>query len=107
MKKVSLMIFCLLFIGWQSPAFAKQWLGADYVPNITASQVDVDGTIVPGIAVQSTDGLSLLLLDVDGFSPGPHIFKARVQDASGWWSAWSSPLDASRPDAGSLRIVDQ
>ncbi len=107
MRKVILTIFFFLLIGWQSPLFAKQYLAADYVTNVTASEVEVDGTVVPGMILQSADGLSILLLDVDGFSPGPHVFKARIQDTSGWWSAWSSPLDASRPDASILRVVDQ
>ncbi len=110
MKKVFLMIFCLLLIGWQSPAFAqKQYLAADKPPVITVaeSQVDVDGTVVPGIAVVSSDGTAILLLDVDGLASGPHTFKARWREAAGMWSPWAVPYDASKPGAPGLRIVEQ
>ncbi len=110
MKRVFLMIFCLLFIGWLSPAFAaKQYLAADkpIAVTIAESEVDVDGTVMPGIAVVSSDGTAILLLDVDGLPSGPHTFKARWREAAGMWSPWAVPFDASKPGAPGLRIVEQ
>ncbi len=106
---IMLMIFCLSSIVFVSIAFAKQYLAADPIAAVTVaeSEVDVDGSIVPGIAVVSTDGLSILLLDVDGLGSGPHTFKARWREAGGMWSPWSSPFDASKPGAPGLRIVEQ
>lgn len=110
MKKVILMIFCWLLIGWLSPAFAaKQYLAADKPVAITVaeSEVDVDGTVVPGIVLESNDGSAILLLDVDGLSSGPHTFRARWREAGGMWSPWAVPFDASKPGAPGLRIVEQ
>ncbi len=68
--------------------------------------VEVDGTVLSGIAVVS--GTNLLLLDVSGLASGPHTFKARLRDASGWWGAWNAvPFDASKPGQVGLRIVGE
>lgn len=109
MKKTFWMTFIFLLIGWQSPLFAKQYLAADKPVAIVVaeSEVDVDGGIVPGIVVESQDGQSILLLDVDGLGSGPHTFKARWREAGGMWSPWAVPFDASKPDAPALKIVEQ
>ena len=104
MKKILMLVtvFCLLLTGTVS----ADYLACDPQPNIVASEVEVDGTIMPGIAVVS--GSNLLLLDVSGLSNGPHSFKARLKDASGWWGDWNAvPFDASKPDQAGLRIVGE
>ena len=106
MKKILMLVivFCLLSIASVSVSFAD-YLACDIQPNITASEVEIDGVVQPGTATVS--GSNLLLFDVDTLSPGPHQFKARLQDASGWWGDWnSSPLDASKPGEAGLRIVE-
>jgi len=96
-------VFFLLLTGM---SWSAEYLACDLQPNVVASEVEVDGTVMPGIAVVS--GSDLLLLDVSGLSSGPHTFKARLQDTSGWWGAWNaSPLDASKPGEATLRIVDK
>ena len=103
MKKILLML-CFFIIASVSVSFAD-YLACDIQPNITASEVEIDGVVQPGIATVS--GSNLLLFDVDTLSPGPHQFKARLQDASGWWGDWNSSfLDASKPGSLPLRIVE-
>ena len=103
MRKI-LVLLCVVFFASVSVSFAD-YLACDLQPNITASEVEIDGTVQPGIATVS--GSNLLLFDVDSLGPGPHQFKARLQDASGWWGAWNAnPLDASKPAVVPLRIVE-
>ena len=105
MKKLFIGIgLFLLLIVMPLTSFAD-YLACDIQPNIVASEVEIDGTIQPGTATVS--GPNLLLFDVSTLGPGPHQFKARLQDASGWWGDWNSvPLDASKPAGASLRIVE-
>ncbi|GAG02962.1 unnamed protein product [marine sediment metagenome] len=99
-----LLMLCCLIIASASVSFAD-YLACDIQPNIVASEVEIDGTVQPGIATVS--GSNLLLFDVDGLGPGPHQFKARLQDASGWWGDWNASfLDASKPGQAGLRIVE-
>jgi len=94
--------FCLILTGTAS----ADYLACDLQQNIKASEVELDGTIMPGIAVVS--GSNLLLLDVSGLGTGPHTFKARLQDTSGWWGEWSPvPFAASKPDGVALKIVGE
>ncbi len=38
---------------------------------------------------------------------GQHVFEARVQHRSGWWSNWSSPLNAEKPGIlGNVKVVE-
>jgi len=104
MKKTLMLatVFCLLLIGTASADF----LACDLQPNIVASEVEVDGKVLSGIAVAS--GSNLLLLDVSGLGNGPHTFKARLQDESGWWGPWNAvPFAASRPGQAGLKIVNE
>ena len=103
MKKILLML-CLFIIASVSVSFAD-YLACDLQPNIVASEVEIDGTVQPGTV--TVNGPNLLLFDVDPLSPGPHQFKARLQDASGWWGDWNSSfLDASKPAVVPLKIVE-
>jgi len=106
MKKLFIgTMLCLAFIGSVSVSFAD-YLACDIQPNIIASQVEVDGSVQPPEVV-TVSGSNLLLYNVDGLGPGPHQFKARLQDASGWWGDWNAnPLDASKPGEATLRIVE-
>ena len=106
MKKllILLTVFCLLSIASVSTSFAD-YLACDIQPNIVASEVEIDGTVQPGIAI--VNGSDLLLFNVDTLSSGPHQFKARLQDASGWWGDWNSSfLDASKPGQAVIKIVE-
>lgn len=83
--------------------------------NIVACQVNIDGAIVPGVmdtgAIRIyTDqtGSYMELLDeatMASLESGRHTFTARLQDASGWWSDWSTPLDAGKPaNPGAVKV---
>jgi hypothetical protein len=104
MKRLFLLVTVFYLLSVASVSFAD-YLVCDFQPNIVASEVDIDGVVQPGTA--TVQGANLLLFDVDSLGPGPHQFKARLQDASGWWGDWnSSPLDASKPGEAVLRIVE-
>lgn len=107
MRKLFLaMVFVLIFCGI---GLASPYLACDIPTDpIVVSEVEVDGAVVPSIWQLSTDGTVMLLLDLAGFPTGRHIFRVRVQDASGWWSDWSSPLDAGKPGVpGNVKVVNE
>ena len=96
MRKL-LLILIVLFL-FPVVAFSTPFLACDIpTETIAASEVEIDGNILQGIMQISADGMSMLLFDLAGFAPGRHNLRARFQDASGWWSDWSSPLDAGKP----------
>lgn len=105
MKKLFLILIILLILP--VTVFA-QFLACDIpTETIIASEVEVDGGIVQGMIQISVDGAAMLLLDLTGFPVGRHHFRARVKDASGWWSDWSDPLDAGKPGMlGNVRVVN-
>ncbi len=104
MKKLFLILIVLLIVP--AMAYSAPYLACDIpTETIAASEVEVDGNVLQGIIQISVDGTAMLLLDLVGFAPGRHNFKARFQDVSGWWSDWSSPFDAGKPGTpGNVRV---
>ena len=90
------LLIVLLFASpvWSAPFITTQVISGNNV----ASQVEVDGVTLTGTMILSDDGTYMKYLDLVGYVSGRHIFRVRVQDESGWWSDWSGPLDAGKPD---------
>ena len=120
MKKF--LIISLLVLLWTNPVMSEMLvcdLPSDYT-TLIASQVSIDGNGVPGVMdpgptvriwVDPTDNSQwMVLLDeasMASLAAGRHIFIARVQDSSGWWSDWSGPLDAGKPGTlGNVKVVE-
>jgi hypothetical protein len=85
------------------PAYAE-WLTCDPVNGADAFDVEVDGVVVESLFPAEADGT--ILWNVDHLSYGPHTFRLKAYNASGWGSAWSAPLDATKPEnTGGVRIT--
>ncbi len=118
MRKLFLILIVLLILPGVS--FAER-LVCD-IPsddaNLIASEVRIDGAIVPGVMdpgptiriYTDADGSWMELLDgatMASLESGRHTFEARVQDTSGWWSDWSGPLDAGKPGVlGNVKVAN-
>ena len=101
MKKVVVLLVLLL----ASPVWSAPFLACDAPTDpIVASEVEVDGTTVTGLTTVANN--VMVLLDLVGYTSGRHIFRARWQDPSGWWSDWSLPFDAGKPaTVGNVRVI--
>jgi hypothetical protein len=105
MKLIVLAIGIILFA---SISCATPFLCAD--PSATPiSSVEIEVT-AGGITTVYTgtyivSGSDIRLLDLVGYANGSYIFRARWADASGWWSDWSTPLNAVKSGKpGNFRI---
>ena len=95
----------LLVILLASPVWSAPFLACDApTDSIVASEVEVDGNVVSGLTTVSVN--VMVLLDLSPYAVGKHIFRARWQDPSGWWSDWSNPFDAGKPAIiGNVRVI--
>lgn len=109
MKTLVITLAILLFAA---PAIAAPFLGSDPHPGpIIPTQVQVEttptggtATIVPGTYI--LDAGKVKLLDLATYAPNKYTFRARWADATGWWSDWSAPFVAGKPNAsGGLGII--
>lgn len=93
----------LLIVLLASPAWSAPFLVCDFPPtDVEAVDVRADGVIIRGDFIAHSDGVSLILLDVENAAVGPHNYNARWiwSDESGWpgpgeWS--STPLSVTKP----------
>jgi len=96
MKKLFLLIiFILLTIP--GSADAGPFLVADapaWVPAVC--EVSVNGEVEQGTC--AINGSEIYFLDLVAFTTGKYTFKVRWHDGSGWWSEWSNPFDATKPE---------
>ena len=89
-------------------AYADLYLAVDKVVGYASVvvEVEVNGTVVPGILVVADDYVKIL--DVTGFASDNYVFKARWHDGSGFWSEWSDPFTAGRAGApGNARVIEE
>lgn len=84
-----------------SPSWAAS-LVSDPNEGVATYDVEVDGTVTSGVPASADGSLNF---NVDGLGPGPHTFRARAYDASGWASEWSDPYSATKPQTVILTIV--
>ena len=100
MKKLIILLLLLI----PSIVLANPMLVTDLPEQpVTTCEIEVDGTVQPGLCIIS--GTNFEWLDLAGFANGQHTFKARWQDASGWWSEWSDPFVVIKPrKPGNIRI---
>ena len=98
MKKLVVLLVLLL----ASPVWSAPFLVCDLPPTgVEAVDVDLDGVIVQGEFVAHSDGVSLILSDLEGVLVGPHNYRARWiwGDTSEWPGPgeWSNFLDVTKP----------
>jgi len=95
MKKLGFAIIGVFLIA--GVAIADPFLVAD-TPTFTpvVCEVSVNGTVQQGTC--AVNGAEIYFLDLVGFTTGKYTFKVRWHDGSGWWSEWSIPFDATKPE---------
>lgn len=106
---IAIMVF-LLLCGMTLAAWGNPYLASEIPTGATptASEIEVNGTVQPGIVQLSADGLSYLLLDLAGFPKGIYTFRVRWHDGMNFWSDWSDPFVAGKPaKSGNVKIVEQ
>ena len=100
MKKLFI-IACILLL----PVTAFAWsLVCDPQTGVATYEVEVNGVVTDPSHPAEADGS--IHYNIDHLGPGPHIFRLRAYDTSGWGSDWSVPFDATKPGSpGNARIV--
>lgn len=101
---LAFLLFAAIFFFGVSLCDAS-YLACDWVDGIAASEVEVNGTVIPGTVIK--DGSNMRLLDLTGYEAKNYHFRARFIGQGGFPSEWSLPFDATKPAApgGALRIV--
>ena len=67
--------------------------------------IEVNGAVAATLHPAEIDGS--IRYDIDYLGSGQQIFRTRCIHSSGWGSAWSLPLDATKPDVNTgHRIVE-
>ena len=108
--KHALLILALLLMA--STAWGSPFLGSDPHPApIVPTQVQVEITPQGGSATvvagtYNVVGPDVQLYDLNGLTPNKYTFRVRWADGTGWWSEWSLPFVAGKPNAvGGLRVI--
>jgi hypothetical protein len=96
MKKIFYLFLAMILMTGM--AMADPFLACDnptdFVP--TVCEVEVNGVIQTANCTVS--GADVLLLDLAGLAAGNYTFKARWHTGDGWWSEWSVPYIATKPE---------
>ena len=101
MRKILIAFLLVLLL----PITALAWsLVCDPQTGVAAYEVEVNGVVTDPNHPAEGDGS--IHYNIDHLGPGPHIFRLRAYDASGWGSDWSLPFDATKPGSpGNAKII--
>lgn len=101
MRKILIAFLLVLLIS----TYAFAWsLVCDPQTGVAAYDVEINGVVTDSNHPAEGDGS--IHYNIDHLGPGPHIFRLRAYDTSGWGSDWSVPFDALKPGApGNAKIV--
>jgi hypothetical protein len=99
MKKLFLMIFCFVLIGFASPTFANPYLACDpMTPEVTRINVDLNGQLIhvdAAIIIKRAD--AWLLVDLSTIGAGSYTAKANAEYGEWGTSDWSADFLFVKP----------